>query len=460
MTGKRKGRILAVDDESTVLEGFRIALEMDGYEVVTVQTAREACIKVASMPFDVCLLDRHIGDDSGLQVLEKIGEYAEHTRVIMITGDSAVDGARQALEAGAHDYIVKPCSPEQLRIAVMRQLELCELSGEVESLRRRVKPDSQPVATRSPAMQSVLDTVAEVAGTDANVLVLGESGTGKGVIARALHEHSHRSSAEFVTINCPSLTSELLESELFGHTKGAFTGAVQASDGRVAHADGGTLFLDEIGDFPMALQPKLLRFIQDKEYERLGDPATRRADVRIVSATNRDLDQMVRDEAFRLDLLYRINVIALRMPALRERREDIVPLAERFLAEFAQEYARPAQRFTDEAVARLCGYHWPGNVRELRNVIERAVILCASDAIAAQQLALDGGASMPGGTPANAEGAAASRPAGIGTPVTLAELEKQHVEAVIASADTLEEAARVLGINASTLYRKRRDWGH
>ena len=350
MSQDRAGRILAVDDDRRLLESFQMALEAQGFDVVTVDNVRDACVKVASMSFDLCLLDKDLNPGSGLEVLGKLREYGANTRVIMVTADADTDAARQALEAGVQDYLVKPCSPSQLRIAVMRQMEARKLSSEVESLRREVGGQTdEPLAPRSPAMQRLMQTVAEVAPTDANVLILGDSGTGKGVVARAIHAASHRKAGELATINCPSLSGELLESELFGHTKGAFTGAVQPSDGRVAAADGGSLFLDEIGDFPMALQSKLLRFIQDKAYERLGDPVTRHADVRIISATNRDLPKMVEADRFRLDLYYRINVITLKVPSLRERGEDILPLAEHYLRQFASSYRRPAEAFTPAA---------------------------------------------------------------------------------------------------------------
>ena len=454
MSQDRAGRILAVDDDRRLLESFQMALEAQGFDVVTVDNVRDACVKVASMSFNLCLLDKDLNPGSGLEVLGKLREYGANTRVIMVTADADTDAARQALEAGVQDYLVKPCSPSQLRIAVMRQMEARKLSSEVESLRREVGGQTdEPLAPRSPAMQRLMQTVAEVAPTDANVLILGDSGTGKGVVARAIHAASHRKAGELATINCPSLSGELLESELFGHTKGAFTGAVQPSDGRVAAADGGSLFLDEIGDFPMALQSKLLRFIQDKAYERLGDPVTRHADVRIISATNRDLPKMVEADRFRLDLYYRINVITLKVPSLRERGEDILPLAEHYLRQFASSYRRPAEAFTPAARSMLASYSWPGNIRELRNVIERAVILCNAAQIAPEALALSESAAV---TEAGGAGRRDDAESLAGRMISLRELEQRHIQSVISQTRTLDEAARVLGVNASTLYRKRR----
>jgi NtrC-family two-component system response regulator AlgB len=279
------------------------------------------------------------------------------------------------------------------------------------------------------------------------VLIRGESGTGKGVIARAIHRWSQRAEQEFVVINCPSLSAELLESELFGHRKGAFTGAIETSLGKVSRADGGTLFLDEIGDFPFALQPKLLRFVQDREYERVGEVITRRADVRLIAATNHDLGAMVAAGAFREDLLYRLNVIALELPPLRERPEDITGLAERFLVRFASDYRRPARGFSDDARAALRAYHWPGNVRELQNVVERAVILNRSETLTRRDLNL------------TQDDAARLGRLRAGDAVSLEELERAHIAAVVAASATLDSAARTLGIDASTLWRKRKQYG-
>ena len=294
-------------------------------------------------------------------------------------------------------------------------------------------------------MMAVLQTAKQVADTDANILILGESGTGKGELAQAIHGWSKRAKKSFATINCPSLSAELMESELFGHNRGSFTGATESTQGRVSQADGGTLFLDEIGDFPLPLQPKLLRFIQDKVYERIGDPQTREADVRILAATNLNLDEMAKNGQFREDLLYRLNVITLTLPALRERREDILVLAERFLARFVSDYARPARAFSDEARDALLSYAWPGNIRELRNVIERASILCPEAQVQVSHLGLT----------LHEE----SNSPYVGAPLSLEELEKAHISAVLANSSTLDQAAKTLGIDASTLYRKRKQLG-
>ncbi|GAB3317396.1 sigma-54-dependent transcriptional regulator [Haliea atlantica] len=433
-----KGRILLVDDEAAILRTFRYCLEDEGYRVVAVSSAAQALAALQQQVFDLCFLDLRLGDDSGLDVLAHMRREAPWMRVVIVTAHSAVDTAVDAIQGGAADYLVKPCGPEQLRESAARQLQL---RGDTAALEDG-GGERADLQSGSPAMMAVLETARQVAGTDASVLVLGESGTGKGELARAIHDWSRRAKGALVTINCPSLSADLMESELFGHARGAFTGATDSTAGRVSQADGGTLFLDEIGDFPLPLQPKLLRFIQDREYERVGDPVTRQADVRIVAATNRDLPAMVEDGSFREDLLYRLNVITLTLPPLRERREDIPGMAERFLARFAEEYERPARVFSQAAREALQAHAWPGNVRELRNVIERACIVCPDEELTETHLGL-----------AEAGREAAPR---VGAELSLEALEKAHIAAVLAASDTLEQAAATLGIDVSTLYRKRK----
>ena len=439
------GRILAIDDDRQLLDSFAMCLTAQGHKVTTAETLADGLQHAATQPFHVCLLDRSIGYDSGIAALPRLRELAPQMRVIMVTGHAGVDEAVRAMAQGAADYLVKPCSAAQLQVAVARQLDTRRLLDRIETLEREPPAPLEQLESADPRMRDTLALALQVARTDANVLLLGESGTGKGVLAGAIHQASARAAAPMATIHCPSLSAELLESELFGHVKGAFTGATQSTVGRVSHGDGGSLFLDEVGDFPLSLQPKLLRFIQDKQFERVGDPATRRADVRIIAATNRDLQAMVREGAFRLDLFYRLNVISLTLPALRERPGDIEPLASRFAQQFARRYRRPGTTFTAAARAAMRAYPWPGNIRELQNVIERAVILCERPAIDAAELAL--------GPATHVESADGPQP---GAAVTLAELERLHIERVIATAPTLEAAARTLGIDASTLYRKRR----
>ncbi|BBT14062.1 MULTISPECIES: sigma-54-dependent response regulator transcription factor AlgB [Pseudomonadaceae] len=441
-----RGRILLVDDESAILRTFRYCLEDEGYSVATASSAAQAEAILQRQVFDLCFLDLRLGEDNGLDVLAQMRVQAPWMRVVIVTAHSAVDTAVDAMQAGAADYLVKPCSPDQLRLSAAKQLEVRQLTARLEALEGEVRKPGDGLDSQSPAMMAVLETARQVANTDANILILGESGTGKGELARAIHGWSKRAKKACVTINCPSLSAELMESELFGHTRGAFTGASESTLGRVSQADGGTLFLDEIGDFPLTLQPKLLRFIQDKEYERVGDAVTRRADVRILAATNLNLDEMVREGRFREDLLYRLNVITLHLPPLRERTEDLLGLAERFLARFVKDYARPARGFSEAAREALLNYAWPGNVRELRNVIERASIICGQELVDVGNLGLS-------------EAPSANNAPRIGAAMSLEDLEKAHIAAVLATSDTLDQAARTLGIDASTLYRKRKQYG-
>ncbi|EJB8383818.1 alginate biosynthesis transcriptional regulatory protein AlgB [Pseudomonas aeruginosa] len=445
-TSEKQGRILLVDDESAILRTFRYCLEDEGYSVATASSAPQAEALLQRQVFDLCFLDLRLGEDNGLDVLAQMRIQAPWMRVVIVTAHSAVDTAVDAMQAGAVDYLVKPCSPDQLRLAAAKQLEVRQLTARLEALEDEVRRQGDGLESHSPAMAAVLETARQVAATDANILILGESGSGKGELARAIHTWSKRAKKPQVTINCPSLTAELMESELFGHSRGAFTGATESTLGRVSQADGGTLFLDEIGDFPLTLQPKLLRFIQDKEYERVGDPVTRRADVRILAATNRDLGAMVAQGQFREDLLYRLNVIVLNLPPLRERAEDILGLAERFLARFVKDYGRPARGFSEAAREAMRQYPWPGNVRELRNVIERASIICNQELVDVDHLGF------------SATQSASSAPR-IGESLSLEDLEKAHITAVMASSATLDQAAKTLGIDASTLYRKRKQYG-
>ena len=433
------GRILLVDDEPAILRTFRYCLEDQGYQVRTAACMDQVETLLHKQVFDLCFLDLRLGDEDGLQVLAYMRQRVPWMRVVIVTAHSAIDTAVDAIQAGAADYLVKPCTPEQLRQAASKQLLLRQQSSQILLQSHSAK---HPLKSHSPVLMNVLETAKQVASTDANILILGESGTGKGELAQAIHRWSKRGNKSLVTINCPSLTTELMESELFGHNRGAFTGATESTFGRVSQADGGSLFLDEIGDFPLALQPKLLRFIQDKEFERIGDPQTRRADVRILSATNLPLDEMVRQGRFREDLLYRLNVITLTLPPLRERREDILELADNFLARFVAEYSRPAQGFSEEAREALLRHAWPGNIRELRNVVERASIICPEEWVQPNHL---------GFSPQ----AASSQPQ-IGDELSLQALERAHISAVMANSKSLDQAAKTLGIDASTLYRKRK----
>ena len=439
-------RILLVDDDIAVLRAFRRCLEAQGAVVATATRAAEAEAAIHQAPFDLCVLDLCLGEDSGLDLLPRLRELAPWLRIIIATASNDVPLALKALRAGAADYLCKPCTPEELLLAVKRQRRAQRLEQRVEQLEHDIEAGGAGfLHTASPAYRATLELAQRVAATDASVLILGENGTGKTQLARAIHQWSPRAQAAFATVSCPSLSAELLASELFGHVRGAFTGATDNRPGRVQIAEGGTLFLDEIGDMPLSLQPKLLRFLQDREYERVGDAHSRTADVRVIAATNRDLGGMLADGGFREDLYYRLNTVVLTLPPLRERSEDIVDLAEEELLRLASRYARPARRFSDEALARLTAHAWPGNLRELHNAVERAVIVSDGEVIGAEHLPF---------SPASPAG----RGLRCGDPVSLAQLERAHIEAIVASAPSLEAAAQQLGIDSSTLYRKRRQY--
>ncbi|THD04344.1 sigma-54-dependent Fis family transcriptional regulator [Panacagrimonas perspica] len=441
-------RILVIDDDASIQRAFRRALEEEGYTVVTAQSAIEAEAAIGRGAFDICTLDLNLGEVYGLDLLPRLREWAPWMRVILVTAVDDVKVAMNAVRTGASDYLVKPCTPEQLTHAVDQQAQARRLEKRIESLESdNTAREAHKFTTSNTSLMAQFESARQVAATDATVLLLGESGTGKTALARAIHDWSNRAKAVFATVSCPSLSPELLASELFGHVRGAFTGATDNRQGRVQIADGGTLFLDEIGDLPLAIQPKLLRFIQDHEYERVGDPHTRTANVRIIAATNRDLKKMISEGQFREDLYYRLNVITLTMPPLRERTEDLVSVAEGMLLTFVRQYDRPARRFNEQAVNWLRQYGWPGNLRELRNVVERAVILCNQESIGLEYL------------PTHTESAAKPGPGlRAGDTVSLEELERAHILAVMSATSTLDNAAKILGIDGSTLYRKRKQY--
>jgi NtrC-family two-component system response regulator AlgB len=400
-------------------------------------------------PFDLALLDLRLGQEAGLDVLPGLLALAPGLPVVVITAYATIETAVEAMRRGAIDYLPKPFTPEQIRIVLDRVTRLRRLQSHVAELEEQVHsvvPEAD-LRTQNVAMRQVLELACRAAASDATMLLRGESGTGKGVLARTIHARSPRAAAPFVTVNCPSLSGELLESELFGHVRGAFTGAVKDTEGKVAVAAGGTLFLDEIGEMPISLQPKLLRLLQERQYERVGDARTRASNVRILAATNRDLSAAVASGSFREDLLYRLNVIEVVLPALRQRPEDIVPLADHLLHFFARQTGKPVDGFTSEARQAVQRHSWPGNIRELRNAIERGVILATGTEVGLADLPAQIGAPPP------------QAALEIGAAITIEQLEAEHIRRVLANMATIEQAAATLGIDPSTLYRKRRRYG-
>lgn len=430
-------RVLVVDDEPNIRTTLGLCLETIGCVVHRAASAAEALAAAERKPFDLAFVDLRLGSDDGIALTRSLLQVRPQLYAVLITAYASIDTAVEAIRRGARDYLAKPFTPTQVRETVERaRAELC--TGERSESH---DPDEALLQTRSPAMQHAIDTIHKAAASDAAVLLRGESGTGKGVLARLLHRFSARAERPLVMINCPTLGDELLTSELFGHARGAFTGAVRDQPGLVEKADGGTLFLDEIAEIGCGAQAKLLRFVQDFEFERVGETQTRRADVRIVSATNRDVDVEVANGRMRLDLLYRLNVIEVDVPPLRERVADIPELARHFLLRQAMRAKRTAPTLTAEAVASLCAHAWPGNVRELRNEMERALVLTAGTSIDANDLSqrLRGQAGRQ------------SVPA---SPATLAAVEQRHILGVLAECGSREEAAKILGINPSTLWRR------
>jgi NtrC-family two-component system response regulator AlgB len=440
--------LLIIDDETSLRRTMRTALESMGHHVAETASGDAALDLLNRQAFDLAFLDLRLGRESGLDLLPKLLRAAPSLGVIIVTAYASVNTAVEAMRAGAFDYLPKPFAPDQLRVVLERWQLVQGLRFQVSDLQDQVRqftPEAD-LRTQEPAMQAALDMAFQVAASEATVLLRGESGTGKGVLARAIHAHSARAKRPFVTVHCPSLSPELLESDLFGHVRGAFTGAIQDAEGKVAAADGGTLFLDEIADLPLSVQAKLLRFVQEKAFERVGETRTRHGDVRILTATNRDLETEVAAGRFREDLLYRLNVIEIRLPPLRERRGDLPALADHLLRFFARQGGKRVKGFTKEARDAIRQHDWPGNLRELRNAIERAVILTRSDEI--------GLADLPAQL-----GRPAAKRVEVGGAATLDELEAEHIRRVLAAAPSLEAAAETLGIDPSTLYRKRKRYG-
>jgi two-component system response regulator PilR (NtrC family) len=381
-------RILVVDDERSMREFLEILLRKEGYDVATAADVDAGLLALESDDYDLVISDIQMPGRSGLDLLKAIRHANGDALVVMITAFATTETAIAAMKEGAYDYVTKPFKVDEIKLVVQKALEKKALSSENARLRselRTERRERQLVGTSGP-MQQVYEMVGRIAATKTNVLIVGESGTGKELVARAIHTESDRNEAPFIALNCAAIPENLLESELFGHVKGAFTGAVGNKPGLFEAADGGTLFLDEVGELSLPLQVKLLRAIQEKTIRRVGGNSDRRVDVRIVAATNRRLEDEVAAGRFREDLYYRLNVIQLQLPPLRDRMEDLPLLVHHFVEKFARELAKPVRGVSDEAMERLRAHAWPGNVRELENGIERAVALSRGDWIEAESL--------------------------------------------------------------------------
>ena len=451
---KRRNTILVVDDDPAHRTMLRTLLTGWGYSVLEADDGSTAIEKVHERAFDLILMDIRMIKVSGLQALAEIRSLNPAIPVIIMTAYSSVESAVEAMKGGAYDYLTKPLDFDELRIVMERAMEHRMLKEENRLLRESLGShfDRRNVIGRSPAMERLLETVAQVAPTEATALISGESGTGKEMIAGAIHFNSPRKDGPFVKINCAAITETLLESELFGHEKGAFTGAHRQREGRFRQAHGGSLFLDEISEMSLAMQVKLLRVLQEREITRVGGEEVIKVDVRVIAATNKDLLQEIQSGRFREDLYYRLNVVALTVPPLRERREDIPLLAQHFLKVFSEKNNKMIRGFTPQVMDGLVKYGWPGNVRELMNAVERGVVLSRSDYLDVEDLSfILGQTSVPG---------EAFSGDGVPTGIPLDEVEKATILKTLQMArGNKSEAARRLGITRRTLHKKLKQYG-
>jgi DNA-binding NtrC family response regulator len=439
-----KGFILVVDDEANARNALAEILRDEGYRVETAADGFKALGKAAEEIPDLVLTDLKMPGMGGVELLEKVRGQHDDTVVVVMTAFGAVETALEAMKKGAADYLTKPLNMTELLLVLDREMERQRLRRETGSLRARLaeRYRFENIIGDAPAMQAVFKTVAQVANSRASILISGESGTGKELVAAAIHQRSPRAKGPFVKLHCAALAETLLESELFGHERGSFTGAAGRREGRFHQANGGTLFLDEIGEISPSVQVKLLRFLQEHEFERVGGNETVRVDVRVIAATNRDLKAEVARGRFREDLYYRLNVINLEMPALRDRPSDVPLLATFFLRKYAAENGKTVEGFTDEAMTRLRGYSWPGNVRELENVIERAVVLCNDSKVTGDEL------------PPHLRGT--TEPGGITIPGSSLEEIEHHaiVKTLEATGGSTTRAAEILGISVRKIQYK------
>ncbi|HEY4175481.1 MAG TPA: sigma-54 dependent transcriptional regulator [Kofleriaceae bacterium] len=438
----RSGRILVVDDEVNARTALAELLRDEGFEVETAADAFKALGKHESFSPHVVVTDLKMPGMDGIELVKKIRGSEDPAAVIVMTAFGAVSSAVDAMRSGASDYLTKPINFDELLVVLDKVLEQQSLRREARQLRARVRDRALPnnIIGTSPPMQRVFEIVDQVAPSRATVLITGESGTGKELVANALHQRSTRASGPFIKLHCAALAESLLESELFGHEKGSFTGAMARKDGRFSLADGGTLFLDEIGEISPSIQVKLLRFLQEHEFERVGGTQTIRVDVRVIAATNRNLVEEVAKGRFREDLFYRLNVVALEMPSLRERRSDVPTLARFFLDRYTKENTKAIEGFSPEAMEQMVAYDWPGNVRELENAVERAVVLTTGSMIEVRAL------------PANVRPSVSATGMPMVPGATLGDIEKFAIlETLKFTGGSTSRAAEILGISVRTI---------
>ena len=445
--------ILVVDDEPGVRSSISGVLTDEGFDVDTAETGEECLERVSGAMYDVILLDIWLPGVDGLTTLQRLRERQVDSQVVIISGHGNIESAVRAIKMGAFDFIEKPLSLEKTVLVVRNALRQRDLEAENRVLRAKVDRQQQyTMVGESPPMTRLREQVALAAPTNGRVLILGDNGTGKELVARTIHNTSRRRSGPFVEVNCAAIPEELIESELFGHVRGAFTGAVADKPGRFEQAHGGTIFLDEIADMSLKTQAKVLRVLQEQVMERVGGTQRIKVDVRVVAATNKDLVEEIRAGRFREDLYFRLNVVPIFVPSLRERQDDIQQLADHFMAMLATEYGRRPKRLAPEAAARLRQYSWPGNVRELRNVIERVMIMVSGDTITAQDLGFLG----RDGVPESPSTETSSRPLAEARD----EFEKAYIlQTLAAQQGNMSRTAEVLGVERSNLYKKLRAFG-
>ena len=454
---KNRNTVLVVDDDNAHRTMLYTLISGWGYEVTQADDGATAIEKVKEQSYDLVLMDVRMVKVSGLEALEQIKSFNPAIPVIIMTAYSSVDTAVDALKQGAHDYLTKPLDFDKLKITIARSMEHTRLKEENRLLKESLGKhfDRQNIIGQSPAMVNLLETVAQEAPSEATALITGESGTGKELIAGAIHFNSSRKDGPFVKINCAAITETLLESELFGHEKGAFTGADRRKEGRFYQAHRGSLFLDEVSEMSLTMQVKLLRVLQEREFTRVGGEKTIQVDVRIIAATNKDLPELIGQGKFREDLYYRLNVVDLEIPSLRKRREDVPLLAQHFLQIFAARNHKEIKGFTPQAMDHLIRYDWPGNVRELMNAVERAVVLSRSDYLSEKDFPVISGFKIK-----NDETISQTPPINGDGTTPLEEVEKATIlKTMEASGGNKSEAARRLGITRKTLHKKLKTYG-